>query len=415
MSTLERGRIIVVGASMGGLRAAEQLRSAGWKGELVVIGEEPHKPYNRPPLTKEILARPGTPEESLESTALRQRASVSDAQWRLGERVIASDLHARTVTVDTGEHLEYDGLVIATGIRPRHLQAPGPTKGRYIVRTLEESRALHEELSSGKRVLVVGAGFIGCEVASTARQLGCAVQLVEGSRGPMHRVLGQEVSEAMRNWLTGQGIEMVSGSYVEEFLTGSSPDDHASHARAAGVRLADGQELAVDVVVEAVGSVPNTEWLEGNGLDLTDGVVVDSRMRVEGAPRTVAVGDVARFPDPWSGGELRRIEHWQTAIDTAKTAAKSLVASLGGTEEPAPFSAMPSFWSDQFGVRIQGVGAPHRATSIEVLEGSLGDPASGVAISYQREGETIAVVNVGLPAGRLVQYRAMLTKITSAA
>lgn len=393
---------------MAGLRAAEQVRAAGWEGDLVVIGEEDHPPYNRPPLSKEALADPGdvTVDSLLEAHRLRQRSSMETTQWRLGQRVLESDLQAQRLTLSGGETLEYSGLVIATGVSPRRLHVPGPTAGRHVVRTVDDAVALREVLTPQTRVLVVGCGFIGCEVAATAIDLGCTVQLVEGTRGPMHRVLGDEVSQAMRDWLVGRGIQMHTGGQVESFLT--APEQTGTLAQAGGVRLADGTELAADVVVEAVGSVPNTSWLESNGLDLTDGVLVDDRLRVIGAARVVAVGDVARYPDPWAEQEPRRVEHWQGAIDMAKTAARALVSGIQGGDEPAPYASVPSFWSDQFGIRIQGVGAPHLSTSITVLEGSLQEIEEGVVIRYEREGRTVGVITVGLPAGRLVHLRKML-------
>lgn len=408
MAEHRQQRIVVVGASMGGLRAAEQLRSAGWDGEITVVGEETHPPYNRPPLSKELLARPGSAEDALAAVKLRQRASMDTVEWRLGERAVASDLTARTVTLASGEQLAYDGLVVSTGIRPRRLHVPGPTVGRHVVRTLEDALGLHRQLRPGTRVVVVGCGFIGCEVAATARELGCEVRLVEGTRGPMHRVLGERVSVVMRDWLVRRGVEILTGDSVEEYLTAAETQDDGGPALAAGVRLADGTQIHGDVVVEAVGSVPNTEWLDANGLDLADGVVVDEHLRVAGATRAVAVGDIARYPDPWAGGEMRRVEHWQGAIDMAKTAAKSLVAELTGTAPPAPYAAVPSFWSDQFGIRIQGIGAPHRATDVTVIEGSLDAVEDGVVIRYDREGSTVGVVTIGLPAGRLVHFRSLL-------
>lgn len=412
MSEHQEPRIVVVGASMGGLRAAEQLRAAGWDGAITVVGEEVHPPYNRPPLSKELLAHPGSPEDALATVALRQRPTMETVDWRLGVRVVASDLQGQTVTLASGEQLAYDGLVIASGIRPRRLHVPGPTVGRHVVRTLEDALGLHRQMRPGARVVVVGCGFIGCEVAATARELGCEVHLVEGSRGPMHRVLGEEVSVIMRDWLVGRGIQIVTGHSVEEYLTAEGIQDDGGPALAAGVRLADGTEIQGDVVVEAVGSVPNTEWLEGNGLDLTDGVVVDERLRVAGAGHAVALGDIARYQDPWAEGEMRRVEHWQGAIDMAKTAARTLVADLTGSEPPAAYAAVPSFWSDQFGIRIQGIGAPHRATGLAVLEGSLDAVEDGVVIRYDRDGLAVGVVTIGLPAGRLVHFRKLLGQPT---
>jgi 3-phenylpropionate/trans-cinnamate dioxygenase ferredoxin reductase component len=390
---------------MAGLRSAEQIRSAGWQDEVLLIGDEVHPPYNRPPLSKETLASQHSPDQALSSVLLRQRASAAPLTFRLGERAAASNLAEKTVTLDSGESLHYDGLVIATGIRPRRLDVPGPTAGRYVVRTLDDSLALRQRLAPGTKVVVIGCGFVGCEVAATAISLGCDVQLVEGSNGPMHRALGGPVSAAMRDWFVLRGLQIRTGRVVDEFLT-EQTDPHQQ--RVAGVRLNDGTELKAEVIVEAVGSLPNTEWLQGNGLDLTDGVLVDEHLRVLGAQHAVAVGDVARYPDQWTDGLPRRVEHWQGAIDTAKTAARSLVADLTDSQPPAPYSSVPSFWSDVFGTRVQGLGVPHHGTETRVIEGSLEALDEGVTVAYTRDDTLVGLVTIALPPARLIQLRSHL-------
>ncbi|TLP79042.1 oxidoreductase [Nesterenkonia sphaerica] len=386
---------------MAGLRTAEQIRSAGWHDEVVLIGDEAHPPYNRPPLSKEVLSSQQHPEEALSAVLLRQRASAASFTFRLGQSVAACNLAGQRVTLSTGERLSYDGLVVATGIRPRRLAVPGPTSGRYVVRTLEDALALRQQLRPGTKVLVIGCGFIGCEVAASALSLGCDVQLVEGSHGPMHRALGATVATAMRHWLTRRGLQIHAGRGVVEFLA-HFPD---RLNQVSGARLDDGTKLEAEIVVEAVGSLPNAEWLYGNSLDLSDGVLVDEHLRVRGAQHAVAVGDIARYPDPWTGGVPRRVEHWQGAIDTAKTAARSLVAGLTGGQVPPPYASIPSFWSDVFGTRVQGLGVPHFGTATEVLEGSLETPEAGVAIAYTREGYVVGLVTIALPPARLMELR----------
>jgi 3-phenylpropionate/trans-cinnamate dioxygenase ferredoxin reductase subunit len=399
--------IAVVGGSLGGLRAAEQLRAHGYEGGIVVIGDEVHPPYNRPPLSKELLANPGTPEEALESVLFRQRASVADVDWRLGTKVVASDLKEKHLTLDTGEVLSYAGLVIASGLRPRRLSLRHPLGSRYVLRTLEDSLALHDALRPGRRVVVVGAGFIGCEVAAAARQRGCIVTVIEGASGPMERSLGSELSAAMRKFLATEGITFREKGRVTGLITGTS-------GTCAGVTLDDGSAVPADVVVESIGSVANTEWLTENGLDLSDGVLCDESLRVIGAEHVVAVGDIARFPDALLGGPARRVEHWATPGDTAKIAAKTLQAALAG--EPIPFASapLPSFWTDLFGVRLQGVGTPALATSTEVLEGSLSCPEAGVAVAYHRDESLVGVVTVGLPSSTQIHYRALVVEARDA-
>ncbi|WP_262103824.1 NAD(P)/FAD-dependent oxidoreductase [Arthrobacter sp. Marseille-P9274] len=415
-------RIAVAGASMGGLRAAEQLRSAGWEEDIVVLGQEARPPYNRPPLSKELLAAPGSAAEALAAVTLRQRRTATGIDWRLGAPVTRADLSARTLTLATGEELAYDGLVIATGLRPARVEVPGPRHGRHVIRTIDDTLGLHRELRPDTRVVVVGAGFIGCEAAATATSLGCRVTLVEGGSGPMERPLGRRLSVGVRGFLEGNGVRCLSGHRVVEFLSETGDEtgnwsgdgyDGGSHLRCAGVRLSDGTEVPADVVIEAVGSKPNTEWLAGNGLDLADGVLCDESMRVIGAggalPSVVAVGDVARYPDQRAGTGARRVEHWATPADTAKIAAPALVAGLNGAEVPEPAAPLPSFWTDIFKIRIQGVGSPALAERIEVLEGDPDRPAAGAALGYYRSGRLIGAVTCALPADKQLHYRKLVT------
>lgn len=417
-------RIVVVGASLGGLRAAEQLRGAGWEGEIVVFGDEPHMPYNRPPLSKTQLANRGTPAAAHAALAFRPRRSAAGIEWRLGSAVVGADLAAGTVTTGDGASLAFDGLVVATGLRPARVPVPGPLGGRHVVRSLEDTFGLNAELVPGARVVVVGAGFIGCEVAATAVGLGCRVTLVEGSSGPLERSVGAQLSAGVRELLISHGVDCLPAVRVAEFLGAASGSEDrrcapAASARCSGVRLSDRRAVEADVVVEAVGSEANVEWLEGNDLDLSDGVLCDSSMRVlstadrdgcaAGTPvaagRVVAVGDVARYPDQITGGPARRVEHWATPTDTAKIAAPALIAALREDEAPDAKAPLPSFWSDLFGLRIQGVGSPGLADEAEILEGDPARPADGVALAYRREGRLIGVVTSAIPADRHLTYR----------
>jgi 3-phenylpropionate/trans-cinnamate dioxygenase ferredoxin reductase subunit len=401
-------RIAIAGASMGGLRAAEQLRSAGWEEEILVIGGEAHPPYNRPPLSKELLKSPGSIQEALASVTLRQRRTATDIDWKLGAPVSRANLARRTLTLATGEQLGYDGLVVATGLRPARVRVPGPLHGRHVIRTLEDSLGLHRELQPDARIVVVGAGFIGCEAAATATLLGCRVTLIEGGTGPMQRTLGRELSAGMRNFLVERGVECLSGERVAAFTWPENSTDGPQ--RCTGVRLTGGREVPADAVIEAVGSKPNVEWLAGNGLDLTDGVLCDGHLRVLGTEHVVAVGDVARYPDRRAGTGPRRVEHWATPADTAKIAAPVLVAGLNGTETPEPAAPLPSFWTDIFGIRVQGVGSPAVADRIEVLEGDPSRPADGAALAYYLGGRLIGAVTSALPADRQLQYRKLVTE-----
>ncbi|MET8808540.1 FAD-dependent oxidoreductase [Streptomyces sp. NPDC004546] len=387
------GRIVVAGASMAGLRAAEQLRAAGWTGAITLVGDEPHMPYNRPPLSKEVLAG----RAPFESLAFRPRASVSDAEWRLGRTVVTARLAERTVELDGGEVLSYDGLVVATGMRPRRLRCPGPLAGRHTVRTLADAQGLREALTRpGARVVVVGAGFIGCEVAATAVGLGVAeVTVVDPLPLPMVGPLGELLARALLKRHEERGVRFRLGTGVQAF---------AGDRTVTGVILDDGSVLPADVVVESVGSIANTEWLDGNGLDLTDGVLTDQLLRAGGRPEVVAVGDVARFPNARYDGVPRRVEHWSIPTDTAKHAAKALTGHLMGFDAKlAPFSPLPTFWSDQHEFRLQSFGAPVLGRDdVRVLDG---EPDGDVLVGYHADGRLVGVVALGGPAAASAAVR----------
>jgi NADPH-dependent 2,4-dienoyl-CoA reductase/sulfur reductase-like enzyme len=386
--------IVVAGASLGGLRAAEQLRAAGWSGRITVVGDEPHMPYNRPPLSKEVLAG----KAPFASLAFTPKAAAADVEWRLGTRIITSRLAERTVSLDDGSVLPYDGLVVATGMRPRRLRCPGPLTGRHTVRTIDDAQRLRDALTRpGARVVVVGAGFIGCEVAATAVSLGVAeVTVVDPLPLPMVGPLGELLGHALLKRHEERGVRFVLGTGVSGF---------AGEDRVTGVVLSDGTVLEADVVVESVGSVANAEWLDGNGLDLSDGVLTDERLRVGGRPEVVAVGDVARFPNARYDGVPRRVEHWSIPADTAKHAARTLLGA-----EPAPFAPLPTFWSDQHEFRLQSFGAPVLGKGdVRILDG---DPEGDVLVGYHTGGRLVGVVALGghAAATGAARYRAELLK-----
>ena len=392
MSTAHR--VAIVGGSLAGLRAAEQLRATGHTGPITVLGAEPWLPYNRPPLSKEVLADPQGAEASAlaERLLFRRRASIGDVEFRLGDAVVSADLTAGTLATASGRDVAYDGLVVATGLRPRRLTAPGPNAGRHVLRTVGDCHGLRSGLLPGARVVVIGAGFIGCEVAATLRTLGHSVTVVEPAGPPMERVLGPELAAAVQRNHEAAGIRFVLGAGVVGFTGGD---------RVAAVALDSGETLPAEVVVEAVGSVCNTDWLTGNGLDLADGVLADNHLLVDGTARVVAVGDVARFPNPLVDDVPRRVEHWSMPTDTAKRAAATLVAQLAGeTADPMPFAPVPSFWSDQLDLRFQGFGSPALADEVRVEEGDPDHLAAGVLATYHRDGRHVGSLAVNLSPAR---------------
>lgn len=446
--------VAVVGAGLGGLRVAEQLRAAGHDGPVTVIGAEAHLPYNRPPLSKELLAHellPGIAGDDAagggtddlaalhQRVAFRRRASVADVTFRLGAAVTAADRQAGILELADGGTVGFDGLVAATGLRPRRLSVPGPSgpgSGRHVLRTLDDAAALRAALrallrqaaadavpaaieasSAGgalPRVVVVGAGFVGCEVACTARSLGCEVTVVEPAGPPMLRVLGEELAAAVQASHERAGIGFVIGRAVTAFagrdrVTGVVLDATADAGLAAGA------VLPADLVVEAIGSVPNTEWLAGAGLDLSDGVLCGNDLAaVTGhhpGALVAAVGDVARFPNPLFDDVPRRVEHWSMPTDTARRAAATVRARLAGDPlDPNPFRPLPSFWSDQGELRMWSFGAPGLADDVVIAEGDLRDPARGLLATYRRGGRLVGSVAVNLPPLRHRELREALLR-----
>lgn len=386
-------RAVVVGAGLAGLRTAEAMRAAGYADEIVLVGDERWTPYNRPPLSKEAL----TEGVSHERLAFPLREQVSDVVWRLGERAAAADLDARTVTLAGGEMLGYDVLVAATGVAAVRLPF-GPSAdaahGRHVVRTLDDAHALRAQLAPGARLVVLGAGFIGCEVAASARSLGCEVACVALDRAPMVRPLGDELAGELRRRHEAHGVRFHLGAAVEDLL---------GTVRVDGVLLGDGTALAADVVLEALGSRPTVSWLEGNGLDLADGVRTDSALRPlrDGRPidGVAVVGDLARFPNPRFDDAPHRVEHWSLPTDTGRRAGAVLAAYLAGSgydaAVEAPWEVLPSFWSDQYDVRLQSFGMPGLADpdGIRVLEGELGGEC---VVGYHRGADLVGVVGLGM-------------------
>ena len=388
--------VAIVGAGLGGLRAAETLRAAGYAGAITVVGDEEYLPYNRPPLSKEALAG-GIDVASLE---FRRKPSVDDVRWLLGTPVVGSDLAARTVSLSDGTVLAFDGLVAASGIRPRRLPIPGPADGRFALRTAADALAVREYLTPGAVVIIMGAGFIGCEAAATAIKLGCTVHVVALDEEPMIRPLGTELGAAMRRRHEARGVHFHLGQTIDSF---------AGADRVRSVSLSDGTELPADIVIEAVGSVANTEWLRGNDLDLSDGLLTDSSMQVHTAlAPLVAVGDLARHPNGHFGGVPRRIEHWNIPTETAKRAGPTLAAILRG-EEPdrSPFLAMPAFWSDQYEFTLQSFGMPGIADRVEVVSGTVDEPC---IVEYSDASGLVGVVGVDRTAEVAPYRKALLAR-----
>ncbi|MEV5517693.1 FAD-dependent oxidoreductase [Streptomyces flaveolus] len=369
--------VTVVGASLSGLYAARELRAQGFDGRLVVVGDEPHRPYDRPPLSKDFLTgRAG--EDQLALTDAEETASL-DAEWLLGVRARGLDPRGRTVLLGDGRTVATDGVVIATGASARRL--PGDSlAGVHTLRTLDDARALREELTRGpRRVVVIGGGFIGAETASSCAALGHAVTVVEAAPLPLVAQLGTEMAAVCAALHRRGGVDLVTGTSVAAL--------HGTGAVTA-VALADGRALPADVVVVGIGATPGTSWLAGSSLALQDGVLCDDGC-VTALPEVVAVGDVARV-----GGT--RAEHWTSATEQPRVAVTNLLA--GHTVES--LRPVPYFWSDQYGARIQFAGRRQEGDTVRITEGGLtgGAPAEdGFLARYERDGRTTAVLSVDRP------------------
>jgi 3-phenylpropionate/trans-cinnamate dioxygenase ferredoxin reductase subunit len=394
------GHIVVVGASLAGLRTAEALRLAGFDGSLTIVGDEVHAPYNRPPLTKAALV------DGPDSASLKLLPSDElDATWTLGVSAISLDLATRQVRLDTGARVRFDGLVVATGARARQL--PGGA-GVHHVRTLDDAVVLHRALiEPDQRVLVIGAGFLGSEVAATARSLGHRVTLVEAAAGPMLGALGTELSAYCAQLHRSQGIDLRTSTTVQS-LTCSQDGSRrlvAVLADHAGGR----SRVDADIVVAALGARPNTDWLQGSGLAVDGGVSTDpslTALDATGVPvrGVVAVGDVASVPQPLLDGAASRVEHWATAVGHSRIAAATLV---GGARQGG--AVVPSFWTDQHGVQIRGIGLPGAADTSTVVDGAMEDHR--FVVTRTRGSRLVGVVAVNnTPA--LFRYRAELESVS---
>ena len=377
--------VVVVGASLAGLRAAEAMRGAGYDGELVAIGDEPHLPYTRPPLSKELLAG------GQEAVAGAFDCESAEVTWRLGTAAAGLDLDRRVVRLADGEEVAFARLLLATGARPRAWPdaREAQLEGVHVLRDIDQALALRRALQDASSVAIIGAGFIGCEVAATARKLGRAVTLIELAPQPMPSLgplLGARCAELHR----GHGVDLRLGVGVEA-LEGAG--------RVEAVRLADGTRVPADVVLVALGAVPNTDWLRDSGLELQPGVVCDPTLAALGAEGVFCAGDITAWPHPLADGETVRIEHWTVAAEQGAAAGRNLVLP---PDERRPFVATPYFWSDQYDVKIQSVGFPARATRIRVIERSP-DGARLVAAG-ERDGRLVAAVGFNA-ARRMPFYR----------
>ena len=381
--------LVVVGASLAGLRCAEALRRLGYDGRLVLVGAERHRPYDRPPLSKEVLR--GEREPGQLALTRPEAFDALSLDLRLGVQATALDLAARCVVLGGGERLRYDGLVIATGARARTLPGAPPLAGIHVLRSLDDALAIRAALERRPRVAVVGAGFIGAEVAASCRSRGLEVTLIETLPWPMARVLNRDVGMVCAAAHRDAGVDVRLGTGVAA-LEGSG--------RVERVRLTDGGAVDADLVVVGIGALPETGWLESSGLALGDGVLCDASCAAS-APDVVAAGDVARWEHPLYG-ERVRIEHWTNAVEQAEAAAARLLA---GPQGAAPFAPVPFVWSDQYDLKIQSTGRLRPDDEMFVAHGSLAERRF-VAL-FGREGRFTGALAINR-VRQLMGYRRML-------
>jgi NADPH-dependent 2,4-dienoyl-CoA reductase/sulfur reductase-like enzyme len=368
--------VVVVGASAAGLTAAETLRRDGFEGRLTVIGDEPHAPYDRPPLSKQVLRG----EWERERVALRAQESLDalDVDWLLGTRAQRLDVGARTVELGDGTRVPFDGLVVATGVRPRRLPFGHDLDGVHVLRGVDDAWELREALQERPPVVVVGAGFLGAEAAAVARELGCAVTIVDPLDAPMVRQLGAGMADRVARLHIDRGVDLRCGTGV----VGFTEDD----GRVTGVRLGDGTGIPARVVVVAIGSVPEVDWLRDSGLPVGDGLLCDEYC--EAAPGIVGAGDVASGIHPRFG--RIRVEHRMNATEQGMAAARTLLGHR------TPFAPIPYFWTDQYDSRIQVYGRISTDIEFTVVDG---DPEVGpfAAVQFDARGRPRAVAAWNMP------------------
>ena len=354
---------VIVGASLAGINAARTLRLQGHTGSIIVVDADSERPYDRPPLSKQMLTGEWEPEKIL----LPAGKEDLDLEFRLGVRAKAVDLAARQITLEgadgTVANTAFDSLIIASGASARRLPDTAGIAGVHVVRTLADSLALRAELEAGpSRVVVIGAGFIGAEVASSCRKRGIEVTLVEAMPLPLERILGAEMGRVCAQVHIENGVDLRLGTGVLQLET----EIVDGVEKVVGVALTDGTSVATEVVVVGIGVTLNVDWLEGSGLTLDDGVVCDNTLLA--APGVVAAGDIARYPSA-RFGRMLRVEHWETAIAGGEAAARRLLAEASG-ETPVVFDPIPWFWSDQYDRKIQLAGRPMPTDTCVVVHGS---------------------------------------------
>jgi 3-phenylpropionate/trans-cinnamate dioxygenase ferredoxin reductase component len=376
------GGVVIVGGGLAAARTAEQLRRSEYAGPITIVSDEDHLPYDRPPLSKEVL-RSETDDVTLKPAEFYEENDITVV---LGKAARSVDTAAQTVTLSDGSSIAYDDLVIATGLVPKRIPSFPDLEGIHVLRSFDESLALRQQAASARRAVVVGAGFIGCEVAASLRGMGVDVVLVEPQPSPLASVLGEQIGSLVARLHRAEGVDVRCGVGVAEV---------GGAEKVQKVVLADGTELDADLVVVGIGSHPATGWLEGTGIEVDNGVVCDAAGRAS-APHVWAIGDVASWRHTL--GHQVRVEHWSNVADQAR----ALVPAMFGQDAPAAVS-VPYFWSDQYDVKIQCLGEPEATDTVHVVE----DDGRKFLAFYERDGVVAGVVGGGMP-GKVMKSRAKI-------
>ncbi len=374
--------VVIIGGGLAAARTAEQLRRSEYDGAITIVSDEDHLPYDRPPLSKQVL-RAETDDVTLKPAEFYEEKDITVL---LGNGVSSVDTASKTLTLADGTQLSYDELVIATGLVPKRISSFPDLTGIHVLRSYDQSLALRTEAGAARCAVVVGAGFIGCEVAASLRAIGVGVVLVEPQPAPLASVLGEQIGELVARLHRAEGVDVRCA--VDVARVGG--DD-----RVQSVTLGDGTELEADLVVVGIGSHPATDWLEGSGIEVDNGVVCDEVGRAS-APHVWAIGDVASWRDT-VGGQVR-VEHWSNVADQAR----AMVPSILGQDALAAMS-VPYFWSDQYDVKIQCLGEPEATDTVHLVE----DDGRKFLAYYERDGVVVGVVGGGMP-GKVMKARSKI-------
>lgn len=388
--------LVVVGASLAGLRAVESARKVGFTGEITLIGAEPHLPYDRPPLSKAFLdVTDGEP-----AAPFFRDASVYgdelDVTVMLGQHATGLDADAKVVRVGDETHVPYDALVVATGASARHLPGGEELAGVHVLRTLDDSLAVRESLDRGARTVVIGAGFIGSEIASSAKKRGVDVTVVEAMPTPLVRAIGTTMGPAIASLHERNGTGLRCGAGVRSV---------EGEGRVERVVLEDGSEVPADLVVVGIGVAPSVDWLEGSGMRLENGVHCDENLWT-GVPGVYAAGDVVSWPNP-TLGVRQRMENWTAAAEQGAAAARNALDPANAQ----PYGTVPYFWSDWYDLRIQHVGSPD-ADEVQLVEGDLDRPpgADNRWVALYRKGDRLVGALTVQARSEIMKYRGQIMK-----